>query len=95
CASACLDAVDVFKLFPNTRLIGAPSSADSTYMEVRSHYLPGGLARVIVPVKLYVDRPRGNGEFYRPDIAVTALEWRTAAFREVIEGDLKQSAGSR
>ena len=88
CASACLDAVDVFKLFPNTKLIGAPSSADSTYMEVRSQELPGGLARVIVPVKLYVNRPRGNGEFYRPDIAVTALKWTTAEFQTVVERDL-------
>lgn len=89
CASACLDAVDVFKLFPNTKLVGAPSSADSTYMEVRSEDLPGGLARVIVPVKLYVNRPRGNGEFYRPDIAVTALRWTTAEFRSVVERDLR------
>ncbi|WP_338766505.1 S41 family peptidase [Massilia sp. METH4] len=88
CASACLDAVDVFKLFPNTKLIGAPSSADSTYMEVRSHDLPGGLARVIVPVKLYVNRPRGNGQFYEADIAVTALQWTTAEFLSVVERDL-------
>ncbi|GGY55229.1 S41 family peptidase [Pseudoduganella albidiflava] len=93
CASACLDAIDYFKLFPNTRLIGAPSSADSTYMEVRSQELPGGLARVIVPVKLYVNRPRGNGEFYRPDIAVTALQWTTAEFQAVVERDLA-SAGA-
>jgi hypothetical protein len=88
CASACLDALDYFKLFPNTRLIGAPSSADSTYMEVRTETLPGGLARVIVPTKLYVNRPRGNGEFYRPDIPVTALQWTTATFLDVVERDL-------
>ena len=35
CASACLDAIDTFKLFSNTVLFGAPSSADSTYMDVR------------------------------------------------------------
>jgi hypothetical protein len=92
CASACLDALDYFKLFPNTKLIGAPSSADSTYMEVRIEKLPGGLARVIVPTKLYVNRPRGNGEFYRPDIPVTALQWTTAAFLDVVERDL---AGAR
>jgi len=63
CASACLDAIDYFKLFPNTKLVGAPSSADSTYMEVRLVVLPGGLGRVVVPTKLYVNRPRGNGVF--------------------------------
>jgi hypothetical protein len=88
CASACLDAIDYFKLFPNTKLVGAPSSADSTYMEVRQEVLPGGLGRVIVPTKLWVNRPRGNGEFYRPDIPVTAVRWSTAGFLDVIERDL-------
>ena len=88
CASACLDAIDYFKLFPNTKLVGAPSSADSTYMEVRLVVLPGGLGRVVVPIKLYVNRPRGNGVFYRPDIPVTALQWTTEAFRDAVEADL-------
>jgi len=92
CASACLDAIDYFKLFPNTKLVGAPSSADSTYMEVRHEALPGGLGLVVVPTKLYVNRPRGNGEFYRPDIPVTALRWDVATFLEVVERDL---AGTR
>lgn len=95
CASACLDAVDVFKLFPNTRLVGAPSSADSTYMEVRNEKLPGGLARVLLPTKLYVNRPRGNGEFYRPDIPVTALQWTRANFLDAIERDLARTAGKQ
>jgi hypothetical protein len=91
CASACLDAIDYFKLFPNTKLVGAPSSADSTYMEVRVETLPGGLARVIVPRKLFVNRQRGNGEFYRPDIPVNTLRWTTAGFQEVVERDLARS----
>lgn len=94
CASACLDAIDYFKLFPNTKLVGAPSSADSTYMEVRVEQLPGGLARVIVPTKLYVHRPRGNGAFYRPDIPVIALDWSTATFLGVVEQDLARLPGS-
>jgi hypothetical protein len=89
CASACLDAIDVFKLFPNTRLIGAPSSADSTYMEVRNPLLPSGMARGIIPMKMYVDRPRGNGEFYTPDIAMTDFDWSTQNFLKRIEDDLE------
>ncbi len=92
CVSSCLDAVDYFKMFANTKLIGAPSSADSTYMEVRIATLPGGLARVVVPTKLYVNRPRANGEFYRPHIPVNDLLWTTGTFRKIIEHDL---AGSR
>jgi hypothetical protein len=88
CASACLDAIDVFKLFPNTILIGAPSSADSTYMEVRNPKLPSGMARAIIPMKMYVNRPRGNGEFYSPDIAMTDFDWSTANFLRRIEQDL-------
>lgn len=88
CASACLDAIDVFKLFPNTRLIGAPSSADSTYMEVRNPPLPSGMARGIIPMKMYVDRPRGNGEFYAPDIEMRDFDWSTTNFLKRIEEDL-------
>lgn len=91
CASACLDALDVFKQFPNTKLIGAPSSADSTYMEVRLEEVPSGMAVVVVPTKLYVNRPRGNGEGYQPDIEVRDVTWSTAAFRRVVEQDLGKS----
>jgi hypothetical protein len=89
CASACLDAVDYFKLFPNTVLIGAPSSSDSTYMDVRSELLPSGMGGVIIPMKMYVNRPRGNGVFYRPDIEMTDFDWSTESFQRRIETDLK------
>jgi hypothetical protein len=88
CASACLDAVDVFKLFPNVRLIGAPSSADSTYMEVRTDDLPSGFGKVIIPMKIWVNRPRGNGAFYPPDIMMTGFDWSTDAFRKRIEAEV-------
>ena len=88
CASACLDAIDVFKLFPGTILIGAPSSADSTYMEVRNPKLPSGMARAIIPMKMYVNRPRGNGEFYPADIEMRDLDWSTAHFLRRFEADL-------
>ena len=88
CASACLDAIDQFKRFAGTRLIGAPSSADSTYMEVRSAPLPSGMAQVIIPMKVYVGRPRGNGAHYPPDIEVRDLDWSTAGFLRHIEADL-------
>jgi Peptidase family S41 len=88
CASACLDAVDYFKRFPNTKLIGAPSSADSTYMEVRNPKLPSGMAYAIIPMKMYVDRPRSKGVFYPPDIEMRAFDWSTANFLKRIEGDL-------
>jgi Peptidase family S41 len=84
CASACLDAVDVFKLAPNVRLIGAPSSADSTYMEVRTEQLPSGYGYVLLPHKIWVHRPRGNGQYYTPDIEMNVLDWSTESFQRKI-----------
>ena len=85
CASACLDALDKFKLFENTTLFGAPSSADSMYMEVRLAELPSGLGKVIVPNKVYVNRARGAGDFYKPDVAYNGLDWTTNVLLEQIK----------
>jgi Peptidase family S41 len=85
CASACLDAVDYFSQFANTTLIGAPTQADSTYMEIRTELLPSQMARVILPAKIWVNRPRGNGEIYRPKIVVDELAWSTENFIKRIE----------
>lgn len=90
CASACLDAIDYFKRFPNTKLIGAPSSADSTYMEVRNPKLPSGMAYAIIPMKMYVGRPRGKGVSYEPDIEVRDFDWSTANFLKRIAADLEK-----
>jgi hypothetical protein len=88
CASACLDALDKFTLFPNTILIGAPSSADSTYMEVRLQKLHSGLSSAVIPNKMYVNRARANGQFYLPSIYVNDLDWSVENFRKVVERDL-------
>lgn len=91
CASAALDALDFFKLFPNTQLIGAPSSADSTYLDVRGAPTPSGMGHTIIPMKMWVGRPRGNGQYYLPDIPMTDLDWSTANFQRHIEADLKKT----
>jgi hypothetical protein len=90
CASACLDALDLFTRLPQTRLIGAPSSADSIYLDVRIASLPDGIAKVVVPMKLYRNRPRAAGQIYRPAIEVRDLSWSTQAFEQSIEEDLKR-----
>ncbi|MGO2130177.1 MAG: S41 family peptidase, partial [Pseudoalteromonas prydzensis] len=87
--SACLDAVDTFKLFANTVLFGAPSSSDSTYMEVRLVDTPSGLSKVIIPNKVYVNRPRDKGYFYQPDIPYNGLEWTTEALLTHIQSIIK------
>jgi len=90
CASACLDAVDVFTLFENTKLAGATSSADSAYMDVRVQPVPSGLAKVIIPNKVYVNRPRANGQYYTPALAHNELDWSTQALLEKIVADIKE-----
>ncbi|MGO2012316.1 MAG: S41 family peptidase [Pseudoalteromonas sp.] len=89
CGSACLDAVDTFKLFSNTVLFGAPSSSDSTYMEVRLVDTPSGLSKVIIPNKVYVDRPRDKGFYYQPDIPYYGLEWTTEALLKQLKSTLE------
>jgi hypothetical protein len=89
CASACLDALDLITALPNTRLIGAPTSADTVYLEVRIEALPDGVAMAAVPNKLYRDRPRRSGQGYGPAIEVDDLGWTTAAFRAAVEADLR------
>lgn len=91
CASACLDALDVFTRFDNTKLIGAPSSADSSYMEVRIKALPSGLARVVIPNKVYVNRARAAGQVYTPAITVTDITWSINDFLKIVETDLAKT----
>lgn len=65
CASACLDAVDVWKAMGAIQ-IGRETSADTVYMDVRDATLPSGLASVVIPMKVWRGRARGNNEPQRP-----------------------------
>lgn len=88
CASACLDALDTFTRFPNVKRIGAPTAADSTYMEIRTEPLPSGQGIAVIPMKIWMNRPRAAGEIYRPQIEMDSLDWSTATFLDRIEQDL-------
>lgn len=90
CASACLDAVDTFVRFANVKLIGAPTSGDSPYMDVRVADLPSGQGRLVIPNKMWVGRPRAGGEVYGPHIQVTDLDWSTATFLDHVERDISR-----
>lgn len=65
CASACLDAVDLWKTLGAIQ-IGRETSADTVYMDVRSADLPSGLAQMAIPMKVWRGRQRGNNEPQRP-----------------------------
>lgn len=88
CVSACLDAVDTFTRFDNVKLVGAPTSADTVYLEVHTEPLPIGRGFVLLPTKIWVNRPRGSGEVYHPDILVTDLDWNSETILQHIERDL-------
>ncbi len=59
CASACLDAVDLWKALGGI-VVGRETSADTDYLEVGGGPLPSGLAMVGVPMKVWRGRPRGS-----------------------------------
>jgi hypothetical protein len=88
CASACLDALDIFTRFKGVKLMGAPSSADSTYLDVRYQPLPSDRGTVVLPTKIWVRRPRGSGQVYEPDVPVNDLNWSTATMLHHVEHDL-------
>lgn len=88
CASACLDAVDMFTRFSNTKLMGAPSSADSDYIDIRFVALPSGLGDVVIPNKVWVGRPRKAQAFYRPQIEIDDVDWSVPVFLRAVLADL-------
>jgi hypothetical protein len=90
CASACLDALDVW-LKLGAIHVGRETSADSLYMEVRDQVLPSGLARLSVPMKVYRGRPRGLNEPYRPAHRIEAEMSDTPA----LEAEVLALAASR
>ena len=65
CASACLDAADLWKALGAIH-VGHETSADSLYMDIRQRILPSGLSRIAVPMKVYRGRERGSNEPLRP-----------------------------
>lgn len=66
CASACLDFADVLLLMPGVVHAGAPTSADTVYMEIRDVALPSRLGRFSCAMKVYRNRSRGHNEPYVP-----------------------------
>lgn len=59
CASACLDAVDLWQAL-GAVVVGRETSADTTYMEVGDGPLPSGLVQVGIPMKVWRGRRRGS-----------------------------------
>jgi hypothetical protein len=80
CGSSCLNFADIVLHVPGAKLIGAATSADGPYMEVREVTLPSGLVTLSVPQKVFRGAPRAPMEAYAPDIVYTGL-WTDAQVR--------------
>ena len=65
CASACLDAMDLW-LALGAIHVDLPTSADTNYLEIRSYSLPSGVTGGNIPLKVHRGRPRGSNEALIP-----------------------------
>ncbi len=86
CASACLDFMDRLMARPGVVHIGAPTSADTDYMEVRTITLPSEAARLTFAQKVYRGRSRGTGVYYTPDVSFDGLFWTSEALTAWVNG---------
>lgn len=70
CASACLDFADLVRGVPGSVHIGEITSADTVYIDAGLFPVPSG-NRLILPLKVWRNRERGNNEPLHPDIPLT------------------------
>lgn len=96
CASACLDFVDQVRLIPGSVQLGHATASDTVYLERGLVALPSGNL-LFMPMKVWRNRVRGDGEVLVPDIALNVdlhddKAVRAAAMAAL--GELNRSAQS-
>jgi len=70
-ASSALDLIDMFKIsHPNkTYLVGEePTNYDTDYMDTMTFRLPSKTGELVIPMRKFEGRSRGNKDRYYPDI---------------------------
>jgi hypothetical protein len=67
CASACLDFADEVRLIPGSVHLGQATASDTVYLEQGPVKLPSGNL-LAMPMKVWRNRVRGDGETLVPDI---------------------------
>lgn len=85
CASACLDAADLFLALGAVH-VGQETSADTAYMDIRQTTLPSGHMALAVPMKVYRGRRRGSNVPLVPRDAYPGDLTDTAALERWIAG---------
>ena len=83
CVSACLDFADLVLQVPGAMHLGHTTGADSVYMVGSQSRLPSG-NRLVIPVKVWRNRPRGNNEALVPDVSIDLTAKETTIRREVL-----------
>lgn len=68
CVSACLDFSDVVMTLPRVTHVGQPTSADTTYMEIRGVTLPSNIGGLNFATKVYRGLRRGETGYYAPQV---------------------------
>jgi hypothetical protein len=68
CVSACLDFSDTVLALPRVTHVGQPTSADTTYMEIRGATLPSNIGGLNFATKVYRGMSRGETGYYTPEI---------------------------
>lgn len=81
CGSSCLNFADTVLMVPGVKLVGAATSADGVYMDVRSVDLPSGVGAVTFAQKVERGGGRAALEYYPPDIAYDG-PWSDEAVRQ-------------
>lgn len=70
CVSACLDFADLIQVVPGSVHVGQTTGADAVYIDGGAHVgLPSG-NKLVLPLKVWRNRLRGNNEHYVPDVAI-------------------------
>lgn len=72
----------------NVKLFGQTTGADSLYMQAREVALPSKLGHLILPMKVYRNRPRKNNEPYHPDVEFIGNIKDTKAVEEWVKKEI-------
>ncbi len=83
CVSACLDFADLVLRVPGVVHVGETTGADSVYMVGSSYELPSGNV-LVMPVKVWLNRTRGNNEPLVPAIPVDLDADEASVRRDVL-----------
>lgn len=89
CASACLDFVDQVRLIPGAVQLGHTTASDTVYLEQAPVTLPSGNL-LFMPMKVWRNRVRGDGESLVPDIALNVDMDNDDAVRSAALAALRQ-----